>query len=116
MLASNFLLFADDMKLFARVTSPLDMLYLQGDIDSVCSWCLNNDMSLNIDKCCFMRFNRAMTLFPYQYSISNNILKEVFIVKDLGVHLDTKLTFSEYCEKIICKANKMLGQKINQEL
>lgn len=111
MLSSNYLLFADDMKLYKRVTSPHDMILLQRDINCVFvfSWCQINEMSLNVDKCCFIRFSRTKSTFPFQYTINSVSLKEVFVIKDLGVFLDTKLTFSEHFEKVICKANKMLG-------
>lgn len=109
LLSSNFLMFADDLKIFREVSSTHDILLLQNDLNIVYDWCKLNDMSLNVDKCCFMRFTRLVNSMPTEYSINNVTLTEVFVVRDLGVYLDTKLVFTEHIEKIISRANRMLG-------
>ena len=91
------------------MSSANDIVVLQNDINIVFEWCKLNDMSFNIDKCWFIRFSRIKLTIPAQYFINNVALGEVFVVKDLGVYLDTRLTFTNHFEIFIAKANKMLG-------
>lgn len=50
-----------------------------------------------------------MSTVPVQYSINDVPLVKVSVVKDLGVLLDNKLSFSHHFESIIGRANRMLG-------
>ena len=109
LLKSRCLLFADDLKIYRQICSPLDIEILQNDINKIFSWCQSNDMSLNVNKCCFMRFSRKRSLYPVEYLINKSTLKNVDLVKDLGVYLDPKLSFSHHFDHIISKANRMLG-------
>ena len=47
----QFLLYADDLKIFRKVTSTNDCLLLQSEINKLTDWCKNNKMELNISKC-----------------------------------------------------------------
>jgi hypothetical protein len=48
---SNCLLFADDTKIYKKIECFDDALKLQEDLINLYHWCIENDMSLNIDKC-----------------------------------------------------------------
>jgi len=109
LLSSHSLMFADDMKIFCEVSSVQDMLVLQRDLITMFDWCERNDMSLNVNKCCFMRFSRLKEKNQFKYCINNVTLNEQNVVKDLGVYLDSKLVFLEHFEVIVARANRMLG-------
>jgi hypothetical protein len=47
---SEFLLFADDLKIFPAIKSAEDCKLLQSEIDSVRKWCILNYMQINIFK------------------------------------------------------------------
>ena len=57
-LKCNHLLFADDMKLYQNISAIQDAHTLQRDSNLVASWCKNNKMTLNLDKCAVMTYHR----------------------------------------------------------
>ncbi|KAL1381013.1 hypothetical protein pipiens_013780 [Culex pipiens pipiens] len=52
-------LYADDLKFYRTITSPLDCLALQSDIDSLMRWCDQNGMEANAKKCQVITFDPA---------------------------------------------------------
>ena len=66
-------------------------------------------MSLNSDKCSVIQFSRLRSIQPINYSLNGVFLREVSVVKDLGVFFDAKFTFCEHYEKVIGRANRVLG-------
>ena len=53
---SEFLLFADDTKLFKEIKTFDDCLLLQNVIDNIFTWCKTWRMELNTEKCFFHEF------------------------------------------------------------
>ena len=49
---SHFLMFADDLKLYSKITSLQDCEKLQADVNALFEWSLLNRLNLNIGKCC----------------------------------------------------------------
>lgn len=103
------LLFADDLKLFARVNNINDAMNLQNDIDRLIVWCESNDLDLNIDKCFVVKYHRKISPMNFEYRMSNKALTEVTQIKDLGVFFDCKLKFNVHISHIVRKAYQMLG-------
>ena len=101
-------MFADDLKIFNQVNNDT-VTSLQLDLNNLTVWCENNAMSLNLEKCYVLNFSHKLNKSTPCYSISNSVLREVDNIKDLGVVLDTKLTFTKHYDFIVAKANKMLG-------
>lgn len=106
---SQFLLFADDCKIFVRTSSVADLSALQEDLNSFFSWCNANGLELNISKCKHMRFTRRSNPLHFNFSINGHNLDTVSCVKDLGVLLDTKLSFNTHIDGIVSRASKLLG-------
>lgn len=48
---SEYLLFADDLKVYRSITSVLDSHLLQQDVDNLSGWCTRNELDLNFKKC-----------------------------------------------------------------
>ncbi|CAG5013916.1 unnamed protein product [Parnassius apollo] len=65
---------------------------------------LNNN-SLNTQ----LKLTRKKQLIDYNYSINNKSIKSVSSVRDLGIRLDSKLTFNEHIDSIVDKAYKQIG-------
>lgn len=103
--------YADDFKIFASIDNLADCYVLQSRIDKFAEWCDMNKMELSIEKCLAISFHRKRhrEVFSYNYSISNHILERTDHVKDLGVLLDTDLSFRLHQSAIIDKANRQLG-------
>lgn len=108
-ISNNKLLFADDLKIFASVTSIDDCIKLQNDLDNLNKWCIANKLFLNLNKCKILTFTRSHNLILHDYSISNSVLVRVDEMCDLGVTYDTKLNFNRHVHNIVKSSCKMLG-------
>lgn len=106
---SDFLLFADDMKIFKIINTNHDLHLLQLDLDNLNNYCTLNKLDLNVDKCCCITFSRSTKALRFCYKINNKFLPRAETVVDLGVTLDSKLLFDKHIEKILAKAMKTLG-------
>ena len=91
---SEWLLFADDLKLFWKITSLTDCQLLQLDIDAISNWSIINDLPLNIKKSCSLTFSTLKHKINFSYQINSNILEKVESIKDLGVN--NKENFKEH--------------------
>lgn len=110
LLNCEYLLYADDLKLYRKITNHNDILCLQGNIDILDDWCSKNKISLNISKCKFISFTLKHHGFDGEYyTIQGKKLEKVKCIKDLGILFDTKLKFEEHIKHITSKANRMLG-------
>lgn len=69
--SAECLLFADDAKLYSSVSSIVDCLLLQADINALSRWCLDWKISINLVKCAFVKFtNKRNSVFYFIYTIS----------------------------------------------
>jgi len=105
----DFLMFADDLKLFKEITCRSDIVILQGAIENLSRWCRLNRLSLNINKCHSITFHRKTVSIPSSYSIDNFPLPKHSSVKDLGVIFDDRLSFDLHITHIVSKAYRSLG-------
>lgn len=103
------LMFADDVKLYLKISTSSDCLNLQSDITNFHDWCLQNSMQLNINKCCVISYSKRINYTTFDYFISNSLLVRKVEMKDLGVIFDTRLNFKSHYDYIISRANSMLG-------
>ena len=55
---SKLVLYADDMLLFRRNSSPVDFNILQSDVDAVNNWVNENHLCFNTTKCKYMLITR----------------------------------------------------------
>ncbi|KAL0829565.1 hypothetical protein ABMA28_003076 [Loxostege sticticalis] len=102
-------LFADDLKLSKTIESMDDAVLLQKDIDSLSKWCDMNGMELNVKKCSFIKFTIKTNVLPTKYSVNGINLEEVQVIRDLGVLMDSKLTFVPHIDHTIKKASRAMG-------
>lgn len=103
------LLYADDLKLYQTVCCAGDCRRLQDLIDKFANWCATNLLSLSVQKCQVITFSRKKQPLIWPYSIGNSHLERISVVKDLGVLLDSKLTFENHLCSVLAKANRNLG-------
>ena len=108
-LHSLLLLFADDLKLYRRVSSLSDCMKLQADLNAIAAWARTNRFSINISKSYTMSFSRRRKLLDFSYSLENHPLNRLDEVKDLGVIFDRQLKFSSHIDAILNKAYRSLG-------
>ena len=106
---SEFLLYADDLKIYSALDHELSVSQLQEDLNRLCVWCEKNKMIINIDKCSSIQFTRSILLKENKYVLNNLEIDNVNIIKDLGILFDKKITFNDHVVAICNKAFKMLG-------
>ena len=107
-LASSCLMYADDLKLFRHVRTPEDATALQIDLDRLCRWSETWKLKLNPAKCKTITFTLRKPV-QYDYVVHGVTLERVSVMRDLGVLLDSKLTFGPHVDGVVRCANRALG-------
>lgn len=103
------LMFADDLKLFKKVSSELDCIMLQNDLNTIHNWCNVNQLALNASKCKIVSYTRKHNSIQYPYKIDGIDLERLKVIKDLGITFDSELTFVSHINIKIAEATKLLG-------
>ena len=99
--------FADDTKLYKTILCRLDCVDLQSDLTSITKWFSENGLSVNPKKSMVLRIGKSDV--DFEYKIGDSTISVVDVVKDLGVLVDSKLTFSQHCNSIASKCRKVVG-------
>ena len=101
-------LFADDTKLYRTVTTDLDCLSLQQDIDNIEEWASKWQLKFHPKKCKTMRIGDKYPKYNYTMTAEDGTivqLEETVVEKDLGVVVDNKLTL-DAVERVQRRATK----------
>ena len=108
---SDLFLFADDNKLFKIIQTEQDSSLLQYDIDSIYNCTLNSLLLFHPRKCFTMYIDSKSTdsIIKATYKMNDNILERKLELKDLGVIIDSHLTFSNHIAEKVNKANQIMG-------
>ena len=107
---SQCLLFADDVKIFKRISCLDDCLELQADLNSLSEWCSKWKMKLNFTKCFFINFSlKRVHDFIFDYTFDNNPISRVPHIKDLGIYFSSNMSFSLHINTVVNRALRMLG-------
>jgi hypothetical protein len=101
--------FADDLKIFKKISDLDDSLVLQNNLNKVIKWCKVNGMSLNASKCSMISFFKSKTSFVFNYEIGCDMLERKSLIRDLGVIFDEKLSFKAHIDKIVGSNYSVLG-------
>lgn len=100
---SQIMLFADDCKLYRKISSINDHFLLVSDLYNVSQWCKRNRLSVNLSKCAVMHFGSNNSTFDYY--IDNTVLATVTCYRDLGILINNKLSFDDHIKDIIRRAS-----------
>ena len=99
-------LFADNVKLFAKVESVLDCKSLQNDLNAISEW--SHKWKQNF----YPQKNVLPPEFKYYLKDSTgkkSYMNQVQCAKDLGVTIDETLNFSTHIDTIVADANRLVG-------
>jgi hypothetical protein len=108
-------LYADDLKIIARVESEMDIRSLQADLDALSTWCTTWLMEPNIEKCKVMSIGSNKDIGSERsYSIRRKdgvavTLSHTEEERDLGIVLTPDFKFSVQASRAASKANAILG-------
>lgn len=105
----NFLLYADDLKIYCRIDNIEDHIKFQEDLNRFSNYCYKNKLNLSIEKCKVITFTKKLKINIFPYSLCSTTLKRETSVKDLGITLDSKLHLDVHIENILNKAYRMYG-------
>ena len=109
-LSSNTFLFADDTKVFRKITSKEDALALQADLAALQLWSDKWLLRFHPDKCHVLTLGKLEDIkYTFRYKISQQELEHVFEEKDLGILIDSNLRFDEHISSKVNKANAIMG-------
>lgn len=104
-------LFADDLKLYATVNSIQDANNLQEDINKVSAWASENNFTLACDKTSLLRLGNKP--LPFNYKLQDRTIEPVSQVRDLGIIIDSKLSFEEHINEIASKSSRRIYHLVN---
>ena len=109
-LCSSSLMFADDTKVFKEICSKNDSECLQRDLACLEKWSDTWLLKFHPEKCKILTVGKLENIqraYPYRLMVVQ--LEHVFEEKDLGLIIDTDLTFDVHVSEKIKKVNNMLG-------
>lgn len=107
--SSNALLYADDTKIYREIKSVNDCHLLQEDLNRFVEYCNINKLFLNPNKCYVISFSRKKRKVEFNYELNNFPLQRVSQIRDLGVVMDSEMTFLPHIDKIVKQCYKTLG-------
>ena len=105
-------LFADDTKMHKVIKNMMDTCHLQNDVTTLQSWSRLWLLEFHEDKCKHMHIG-TNTMGPHYYHMQNGndkvALETLYCERDLGIHVDYELKFDKHIQKVVNKANAMVG-------
>ncbi len=108
---SDVKMYADDTKVFRRVSCDEDQQQLQTDLDNLNDWASKWQMEFHPDKCKVLQIGRYNRNLSYTMINEQSVtaLSQSVAEKDLGIFVDKHLNFEKQSANVISKANRVLG-------
>ena len=109
-LNSQALMFADDTKVFSQIQSIEDAYKLQEDLNRLEEWSRDWLLVFHPDKCKILTLGRHENImYAHNFTLFGQELEHIDEEKDLGVIIDSELTFENHITTKVKKANQMMG-------
>ena len=105
-ICSKVLKFADDTKLFRKVTDDTDKQSLQDDLDKLVKWLKKWQMLFNFGKCKCIHIGHGN--MDEEYIMGDVVLGRTTQEKDLGVTFSANMKASEQCGIAESKGSQIL--------
>ena len=108
---SDMFLFADDLKLFKGIFKMEDCHKLQQDLEQVHEWTDKSLLRFHPDKCVKMRIGKS-EIYKQDYTLGSSPpikLRDSDKEKDIGVVIDSNLSFESHMHEKINAANSVMG-------
>ena len=107
---SNTFLFADDIKIFRAITNKNDPDILQQDLSILEQWSDKWLLKFHPDKCKHMEIGKNNIGENEYFMTSNNVQHSLTTTDkqtDLGVSINSKLSFDDHINQVVNKTTKM---------
>ena len=96
------------MKLIKSITSLEDSILLQNDINALEKWSKTWLLNFHPNKCNVLTLGKFENIsHSHDYRLGDTTLEHVFSEKDLGVIIDSNLSFEEHILAQVRKANSL---------
>lgn len=107
---TEMVMFADDTKVWNRISGPRDCVRLQQDLDRLQKWSDKWLLRFNLDKCKVMHMGRNVNFtYTLKQGTERQMLAETDEERDLGVAVRSNLSVSKQCIQAARKASRVLG-------
>jgi hypothetical protein len=106
---STVRIFADDTIMYLAITSDVDTVHLQEELDKLASWELAWMMSFHPEKCNVLTVSRKRNIIKRGYILHGHQLEQVTSAKYLGVTISSDLRWNVHIANICKRANSTLS-------
>jgi len=108
--AVNIKLFAENIKLYLEITDIFTLPTLQNSIDDIKSWATIWQLKLAINKCQHIHISLSRTAVLPKFSLNGNIISSCSPCRDLGIIIDSRLSFIDHINSMVAKAHMRASQ------
>ena len=104
-------MYADDTKLYKEITSYLDCLLLQCDLNNIFKWASDWQLKLNPDKTKNLCIGKSRIDFTYY--INGSAIDKVTHMCDVGIYVQSDLKSTVQCNNVIKRAHYKIKSIFN---
>lgn len=108
-ISSTIYMYADDTKVYREIKSSDDNKLLQNDLNIMCKWSDTWLLKFHPNKCNSIAIGNNEVNHKYMLNNDTHTIEQVTEIKDIGVIIDSELTFKQHIYKKIDTANSILG-------
>ena len=98
-------LFADDKIVYLTITSDIDRISLQDDLNKLAEWEQRWKMSFHPEKCNVLSISRKKQPIKNSYTLHGHELEHVNTAKYLGVSITSNMRWNQHISNICKKTN-----------
>ena len=96
-------LYADDLKLYSVVESPIDPQTMQDALNRLFKWAYTWQLGISYKK--YSALPIGSLSLDHVFAFVSNTIANVSCVRDLGVLIDSNLSFADHISHIVAKAH-----------
>jgi hypothetical protein len=102
-------LFADDTIVYLTITSDIDSVTLQDDLNKLAKWEKRWQMSFHPEKCNVLTIRRKKQPIMNSYTLHGHQLEEVTTKQYIGVSITSDMKWSQHISNMCKKANNTMS-------
>jgi len=103
-------LYADDVKIYLEITNDSDCVTLQNGINKIYAWSNEWQLGFANDKCQHNHITLSTVAHLVDYSVSGMDLPTEANIRDLGLLVDSRLSFRDHINSIVSRGNVRAAQ------